>query len=103
MSGIRVDVEWLATYAREVRTAGDEIATAPQELAAAELAPESFGELGRSAGAAESYQRLVELLVDQSRRASEALTRAGDELREVVDFHTSGDDDGAVEIRKQGS
>lgn len=102
MAGIRVDVEWLATYAREVRTAGEEISTAPQRLAAAEVAPEAFGELGRGAGAAESYQRLFELLVDESRRAGEALTRAGEELREVVDFHSGGDDDGAVEIRKQG-
>ncbi|MGW1679064.1 hypothetical protein [Saccharopolyspora sp. NPDC002376] len=101
MSGIRVDVEWLATYAREVRTAGEEIAAVPQQLPAVELAPESFGELGREAGAAESYQRLCELLVDQSRRASEALTCAGDELQEVVDFHTGGDDDSAIDIRKQ--
>nr|WP_218888708.1 hypothetical protein [Saccharopolyspora hordei] len=90
----------MATYAREVRAAGEEIAAAPRELAAAELAPEAFGELGRKAGAAEAYQRLSALLVDQSRRASEALTRAGDELGEVVAFHSGGDDDGALEIRK---
>ncbi|MGP4015345.1 hypothetical protein [Saccharopolyspora sp. 5N708] len=101
MSGIRIDIEWLATYAREVRAAGEEITTAQQGLAAAELAPEAFGELGRKVGAAEAYQRARALLLDQNRRAGETLTRAGDELREVVDFHGVGDDDSASEMRKQ--
>ncbi|MCI2417163.1 hypothetical protein MOQ72_06995 [Saccharopolyspora sp. K220] len=101
MSGIRIDIEWLATYAREVRAAGEEITAAQQELAAAELAPEVFGELGRKAETAAAYQRVCAFLLDQNRRAGETLTRAGDELREVVDFHTVGDDDSASEMRKQ--
>lgn len=101
MSGIRIDSEWLATYAREVRSAGEEIAAAQSALTAAELAPEVFGELGCEAGAAEAYQRICNLLLDQNRRAGETLTRAGDELREVVDFHAGGDDDSASEMRKQ--
>ncbi|MEV5539271.1 hypothetical protein AB0L13_20630 [Saccharopolyspora shandongensis] len=101
MSGIRIDVEWLATCAREVRAAGEEIEAAQPAMAAAELAPEVFGALGREAGAAEAYQRLCDLLLDQGRRAGETLTRAGDELGEVVDFHSGGDDDSAVEFRKQ--
>ncbi|QIZ34793.1 hypothetical protein [Saccharopolyspora sp. ASAGF58] len=101
MSGIRIDIEWLASCAREVRAAGEEITAAQPALTAAELAPETFGALGREAGAAEAYQRLYALLLDQNRRAGETLTRAGDELREVVDFHAGGDDDSAVAMRKQ--
>jgi hypothetical protein len=101
MSGIRIDIEWLATYAREVRAAGEEITAAQPALQAAEVVPEAFGTLGREAGAAEAYQRICALLLDQNRRAGEVLTRAGDELRQVVDFHTGGDDDSADEMRKQ--
>ncbi|MBB5154787.1 hypothetical protein [Saccharopolyspora phatthalungensis] len=101
MSGIRIDVEWLATYAREVRAAGGEITSAQPGLMAAELAPEAFGRLGREAGAGEAYQRICTLLLDQNRRAGETLTRAGDELGQVVDFHAGGDDDSAAAMRKQ--
>ncbi|GAA0524892.1 hypothetical protein GCM10011581_15250 [Saccharopolyspora subtropica] len=102
MSGIRVDTEWLAAYAREVRLAGEEISAAQQPLLAAQLTPEAFGEVGRQVGAAESYQRLCTLLLDQHRRAGETLTSAGDELRQVVEFHAGGDDDSASQLaRKQ--
>ena len=102
MSGIRVDTEWLTQYAGQVRAAGEEIAAARRELDGTRLEPESFGEVGRSAGAADAYARLAALLGDQTRRAGEVLTGAGDELRQVVDFHTGGDDDNAKDIaRKQ--
>ncbi|WP_344683770.1 hypothetical protein [Saccharopolyspora taberi] len=102
MSGIRVDTEWLTQYADEVTAAGEEIGNARRELDGARLEPESFGELGRKEGAADAYQRLAGLLGDQASRASEVLTGAGRELREVVDFHTGGDDDNAEDIaRKQ--
>jgi hypothetical protein len=101
MSGIRVDTEWLATYAGEVRAAGEEIAAVQRDLEVARLRPDSFGDFGRKAGAAEAYERLRELLVDQTRRAGEVLTGAGDELDEVVDFHAGGDDESAHHIKRK--
>ncbi|CAM05960.1 hypothetical protein A8924_7155 [Saccharopolyspora erythraea NRRL 2338] len=102
MPGIQVDTEWLTRYSDEVRAAGEDVAEARAGLDAADLEPEAFGELGRRAGAVDSYQRLATLLKDQTHRAAEVLTGAGDELRQVVDFHTGGDDDNARDIaRKQ--
>lgn len=100
MSGIRVDVEWLDRYAGEVRAAGEELVSAEGALEPAELEPAAFGELGGDA--ARSYQRLCALLRDQTRRAGEALSSAGDELGEVVAHHSGGDDDTAADLaRKQ--
>jgi hypothetical protein len=102
MSGIRVDAEWLARYADEVRTAGEEVGAAHQELDAARLPHEAFGELGRKVGATDSYRRVADLLMDQTRRAGDAMVSAGEELREVVDFHVRGDDGNAEDLaRKQ--
>lgn len=101
MSGIRIDIDWLSTHARQVREAGEDITTGRARLADAELAAESFGEIGRKSGAPGAYQRLCEQLLDRHRKAAETLTSAGDELREVVDFHSVGDDDSAVDLRRQ--
>jgi hypothetical protein len=89
MRGIRVDLDLLADYARQVRAAGEDIAaTADRDV---HVAPEAFGELGH--GAATSYERLRAALLDRRDRAADALTEAADGLRAVVDFHV-GDDAG---------
>ncbi|SFS43835.1 hypothetical protein [Saccharopolyspora flava] len=101
MSGIRIDVDWLSTHARQVREAGEDISTGRARLSEAELGGESFGEIGRKSGAPEAYQRLCEQLLDRHRTAAETLTSAGDELREVVEHHAGGDDDSAVDLRRR--
>ncbi|RRO12936.1 hypothetical protein EIL87_25045 [Saccharopolyspora rhizosphaerae] len=101
MSGLRIDVDWLATHARQVREAGEDITSGRAKLTEAELAGESFGQVGRCSGALEAYQRLCEQLLDRHRTAAETLTSAGEELREVVDHHAVGDDDSAVDLRRQ--
>ena len=103
MSGIRIDIDWLAAHARQVREAGEEITTGRAKLAEAEIAAESFGEIGRESGAPGSYRQLCEQLLARHRAAAETLTSAGDELREVVDHHWVGDDDSAVDLRRQES
>lgn len=101
MAGIRIDVEWLSTHARQVTEAGEDITTGRARLAEAELTGDSFGEIGRKSGAPEAYQQLCEQLLDRHRKAAETLISAGEELREVVDHHSVGDDDSAVDLRRQ--
>ncbi|TDD06909.1 hypothetical protein E1181_11495 [Saccharopolyspora terrae] len=101
MSGIRIDIEWLSTHARQVTQAGEDITTGRAKLAEVELTGASFGEIGRESGAPEAYQQLCEQLLDRHRKAAETLTSAGDALREVVDHHSVGDDDSAVDLRRQ--
>lgn len=101
MSGIRVDVEWLTRYSGEVRAAGEDIVAARAELDAARLGPEAFGAVGRQAGAAEAYEHVAATLRDQVQRAGDLLLDAGDELREVVDFHTAGDEGTAEDLSRE--
>jgi hypothetical protein len=101
MPGIRVDVEWLTRYAGEVRAAGKDVVAAQRVVEAHALTPESFGDVGREAGAADAYARVAALLLGQARRASEVLVHAGNELQEVVDFHAVGDDDSAHELSRE--
>lgn len=103
MAGIRVDTEWLASYAKDVRAAGDQIVAARGDLEAGALRPEAFGTTNRSTAAADAYTRVADLLVGHLGRAGHLLVSAGDELRAVVDSHAGGDDEGAHGLtHKQG-
>lgn len=101
MAGIRVDTEWLRRYAEQVRGAGAEVEAARRELDAESLPADSFGQVGRQLGAVDAYERVSRLLLDQTARAGEALVHAGEELREVVEFHTGGDDDSAQDLKRE--
>lgn len=100
MSGIRVDTEWLTRYASDVRTAGEEVVAAQRELVR-EPPADAFGELGSRVGAPQAYTRVAALLAERARRAGEVLVNAGNELHEVVDFHTTGDGDSAHDLARE--
>lgn len=98
MPGIRVNIDWLAQYSTDLRAVGDEIGAT--DFDAEKLSSKAFGEVGRTAGADESYGKVAALLRDRTRHVAEILVAAGEELHTIVDFHTQGEDDSARELAR---
>lgn len=101
MAGIRMDPELLARCAGELGAAGDEMNAVGDKLDAVSLGEQAFGRLGRDLGAPEAYRRVSKLVMERTRRTADVVARAGDQLRDVVEFHTVGDEDSAVEFSRQ--
>jgi hypothetical protein len=102
MAGIKVDPDWIVDYAKTAAEAAGRLSDGATVLDTAPLGPEAFGELGRTVRTAEAYQRASTALRAQLDRGVEALTSAGETLRDIADKHRASDDDGVVALRRSG-
>jgi hypothetical protein len=86
MSGsIEADPDRLRSCAKRVEAAAAELREAHTVLDGSPLRPESFGELGGTLRAAETYGRAARALRERLGRAGDVLAASGDGLRGVAD------------------
>jgi hypothetical protein len=98
MSGIKVDANWLNGYARTVEQSGDDLTTALHTLQGTPLTSAAFGELGRTVGSADAYNRAATTLQQQVNRAAAALAAAATSLRGVASAHSTVDAEQAAAL-----
>lgn len=103
MDAVKVDVDWLRGYAVELDKRADEAHTVLRSLSGSPLEPEAFGELGRSLGTPQAYQRAADTLQDQLEQAEKVLGSAAKALREAADHYAGGDEDAADTLNKKGT
>ena len=97
---ISVDAEWLEKYADRVDGTTDDLRRVRDAMRVSPLRPESFGEIGRTAGTAQGYARAAELLNSQLARACDTLEAAARGLHAVAKQYGQGDDEGVQAIKK---
>jgi hypothetical protein len=95
VKAVRVDIDWLRTYAEQLDRRGDEAQAAHRSLTGHQLEPEAFGELGRALGTPAAYQRAADRLHEQLEQAGRVLTAAAGALREAAEHYAGGDSDAA--------
>lgn len=99
MSGIRVDANWINGYAKTAEQAGDDLTAALHALQGTPLTSAAFGDLGKTVGSADAYNRAATSLQQQVNRAAAALQAAATSLRGVASSHASVDADQAAALR----
>jgi hypothetical protein len=97
---VKVDPEWMSSYAGTVEKAGAEVSEARKVLDEAPLRPESFGELGRTLHLADAYAKAAGQLQQQLARAGEVLTAAASGLRAAAAHYGGHDADAAAQITR---
>ena len=102
MTGINIDPERIAGYARTVSRTGAELGGARDALKAAPLPADTFGQLGAQSGVAQSYAQAAQALSDQLNRAVDALNSAARGLAKVAEHYGSHDQDMAALITRAG-
>jgi hypothetical protein len=102
VEAVRVDVDWLRSYAKGLDNRVDEAQSAVQSLTQRPLQPEAFGELGRSLRIPEAYQRAADELLKELRQAETVLTAAAGSLREAADHYAGQDEDAAITLQRKG-
>jgi uncharacterized protein YukE len=103
VDAVRVDVDWLRGYAKELDKRTDEAQAVLRGLTRRQLEPEAFGELGRSLGTPQAYQRAADKLHDQLEQAERVLAAAAKALREAADHYAGQDTDAADTLNKKGT
>lgn len=101
MDTVRVDTDWLGDYATALDRRADEARTVLNTLRGQQLTEETFGEVGRSMGTPQGYQRAADALLAQLARADEVLTSAATALRQVCEHYRGTDLDSARIIEKK--
>jgi phage baseplate assembly protein gpV len=91
MAGISVNGAWINGYANTVEQAADELDSTAGTLLNSPLNSASFGQLGRTAGAAQAYTRAAAALLGQLSTASTDLRSAAANLRTVAGAHAAAD------------
>jgi uncharacterized protein YidB (DUF937 family) len=102
VTGVRVDPDWIASYAKTVSRSATELGSARDALRGAPLPGDAFGQLGRNTGADTAYAQAARALSDQLSRAVDALTAAGQSLARTADHYGSHDQDVAAMLKRAG-
>jgi uncharacterized protein YidB (DUF937 family) len=102
VTGVKIDPDWIASYARTVSRSAGDLGTARDALRGAPLPADAFGRLGRTTGADTAYARAAQNLSDQLARAVDALTAAGEGLAKTADHYGSHDQDVAAMLKRAG-
>ncbi|WP_394615347.1 type VII secretion target [Lentzea sp. JNUCC 0626] len=97
---ISVDAEWLEKYADRIDGTTDDLRRVRDTMKVSPLRPQSFGEIGRTAGTAQAYARAADLLNSQLARACDALESAAKGLHEVSEQYGAGDDESVQAIKR---
>ena len=102
MSGVHIDPDWIAGYAKTVSRSSDELGAARDALKGAPLPSDAFGRLGHNTGADTAYAQAAQALSDQLGRAVDALAAAAESLAKTADHYGSHDQDVAALLKKAG-
>jgi hypothetical protein len=102
VSGVRIDPDWIASYAKTVSRSAAELGSARDDLKGAPLPSDAFGQLGRNTGADAAYAQAAQALADQLGRAVDALTAAAEGLAKTAGHYGSHDQDVAALLKKAG-
>ena len=102
MSGVRIDPDWIASYAKTVSRSAADLGSARDALKGAPLPADAFGQLGRNTGADTAYAQAAQTLSDQLGRAVDALTAAAEGLARTADHYGSHDQDVAALLKRAG-
>lgn len=100
MEAIRIDVDWVDGYARQVEQAAAEVTKVRDDVRAHPLHPDAFGEAGRNTGIADAYQHALDLLTEQVDRAAQMLTSAATGLNTTTGHLTGHQDEGVAAFRR---
>lgn len=100
MDAVRVDVDKLLDYAKGLDRRTDE-AQAALRAVGRRLEPEAFGELGRSLGTPQAYQRAADRLEGQLKQAERVLAAAAAALREAAEHYSGEDSDAARTLERK--
>ncbi|WP_043721582.1 type VII secretion target [Kutzneria sp. 744] len=103
MSGVHIDPDWIASYAKTVSRSASELGSARDALKGAPLPADAFGQLGRNTGADTAYAQAAQTLSEQLARAVDALTAASESLAKTADHYGSHDQDVAALLKKAGA
>jgi uncharacterized protein YukE len=103
VDAVKVDIDWLRGYATELDKRADEAEALLRSLSSRPLDPDVFGELGRSLGTPQAYQRAADSLQDQLEQAEKVLATAARALRDAADHYAGGDEDAADTLNKKGT
>lgn len=101
MDAVRVDVDRLLDYARGLDRRTDEAQAALRAVSGRRLEPEAFGELGRSLGTPQAYQRAADRLEGQLKQAERVLAAAAAALREAAEHYSGEDSDAARTLERK--
>lgn len=100
MDAIRIDVDWVDGYARQVEQAAGEIGRVRDDVRGHRLDPAAFGDAGRNSGIADAYQHALELLTEQVDRAAQMLSTAAAGLHATTGHVAGHQDEGAAAFRR---
>ena len=102
MSGVRIDPDWIASYAKTVSRSATDLGSARDALRGTPLPGDAFGQLGRNTGADTAYAQAAQTLSDQLSRAVDALTAAAEGLAKTAGHYGSHDHDVAAMLKRAG-
>ena len=102
MTGVRIDPDWIASYAKTVSRSASDLGSARDALKGAPLPGDAFGQLGRNTGADTAYAQAAQTLSEQLGRAVDALTAAAEGLAKTADHYGSHDQDVAAMLKRAG-
>jgi uncharacterized protein YidB (DUF937 family) len=102
VTGVHIDPDWIASYAKTVSRSSAELGSARDALKGAPLPADAFGQLGHNTGADTAYAQAAQTLSDQLSRAVDALTAAAEGLAKTADHYGSHDQDMAALLKKAG-
>jgi hypothetical protein len=100
VTGVKVDPDWLTSYARTAVKGADQLTGAADGLKGDPLGNDAFGELGRQVHTAEAYLRASGTLRDQLTRAIETLHAASDSLNKVAEQYRTSETASAQTIKR---
>jgi len=100
VDAVRVDVDRLVEYSEELDRRTAETQAVLRSLTGPELDPGAFGELGRSLGTPQAYQRAADRLRGELERAHRVLGSVATALRGAAE-HYRGEDTGAARTLEQ--
>lgn len=103
MDAVRVDVDWLRGYAKELDKRADEAQAVLRSLTRRQLEPEAFGGLGRSLRTPQAYRSAADTLHDQLRQAEKVIGAAARALRDAADHYAGHDEDAAGTLTKKAT
>jgi type VII secretion effector (TIGR04197 family) len=102
VTGVKIDPDWIASYAKTVSRSATDLGSARDALRGAPLPSDAFGQLGRNTGADTAYAQAAQTLSDQLSRAVDALTAAAEGLAKTADHYGSHDQDVAAMLKRAG-
>lgn len=103
MDSVRVEVDRLLEFAAGLDERADEAHAALRTVTQHRLEPEAFGDLGRSLGTPQAYQRAADRLEQQLQQANRVIEAAAAALRDAAGHYRGEDTDAARTLEQRGA